>query len=333
MPDLISIIMPVYNAERFLHECLESIKQQSHTHWELIAVDDFSTDASFKILEEASSFDSRIKVLKNSTKGIIPALSLALKSAKGTFVTRMDADDVMPLDRLSIMVEALQNAPPKTVVTGLVKYFSDREVSEGYQLYERWINENILSKNPWTAVYRECIIASPCWMCRTEELKAIGSFDNLEYPEDYDLVFHWYKNGFAVKALNQTLLHWREHPSRTSRNSDNYAQKAFFKLKVKRFVENELTDENLVLWGTGVKARLTAQLLLEKSIHFTWMDLHPEKYPNGIFDQTILSFKEIVNLKNAKLILAVYPLEKEKQKMENYLLEKGFEEGKNYWYF
>src|SRR5690606_20054477 len=188
MPDLISIIMPVYNAESFLHECLESIKQQSHTHWELIAVDDFSTDASFKILEEASSFDSRIKVLKNTEKGIIPALSLALKNVKGTFITRMDSDDIMPPDRLSIIGDALQNAPAKTVVTGLVKYFSQSEVSEGYQSYEKWINKNILSENPWRSVYRECIIASPCWMCRTEELKSTGGFKNLDYPEDYDLV-------------------------------------------------------------------------------------------------------------------------------------------------
>ena len=333
MPDLISIIMPVYNAERFLHECLESINQQSHTHWELIAVDDFSTDASFKILEEASCFDSRIKVLKSSKKGIIPALSLALKSAKGTFITRMDSDDKMPADRLSVMAETLRNAPPKTLVTGLVKYFSDSEVSEGYQLYERWINENILSQNPWAAVYRECIIASPCWMCKTEELKSIGGFENLNYPEDYDLVFQWYKHGFAIKAINQHLLYWREHPARTSRNSDNYEQEAFFKLKVTRFIENELTGENLVLWGTGVKGRLTAQLLLEKSIRFIWMDLNPEKYPNGISGQTILPFQETENLDKVKLILAVYPPEKEKLKMEKYLKKNGFSEGSNYWYF
>src|SRR5690606_16328255 len=120
-------------------------------------------------------------------------------------------------------------------------------------------------------------------------------------------------HGFAIKAINQTLLYWREHLTRTSRNSDNYAQEAFFKLKVKRFLENEITDQNLVLWGTGVKARITAQLLLEKSICFIWMDLHPEKYPKGILGQPILPFQEIENLDNVKLILAVYPPEKEKQ--------------------
>lgn len=333
MPDLISIIMPVYNAENFLQECLESIKQQSHTNWELIAVDDFSTDASFKVLEEASSFDNRIRVLKNTEKGIIPALSLALKSADGSFITRMDSDDIMPPDRLSTMLEASRAAPPKTLVSGLVKYFSKDEVSDGYQIYEHWLNANILTENPWKSVYRECIIASPCWMCKTEELKHMGGFENLEYPEDYDLVFQWYKNNFTVKAINQTLLLWREHPARTSRNSENYAQAAFFNLKVKRFIENEIKEEQTVLWGSSIKARLTARILLERNIEFLWMDLHPEKYPDGIFGKEILHFKHLEKLSKAKLILTVYPPPEEMRKMETYLHKFGYAEGENYWYF
>lgn len=333
MPDLISIIMPVYNAENFLQECLESIKQQSHTNWELIAVDDFSTDASFKVLEEASSFDSRIRVLKNTRKGIIPAILLALKSTDGSFITRMDSDDIMPPDRLTTMLETLRAESSKTVVTGLVKYFSKDEVSDGYRTYEHWLNANILTENPWKSVYRECIIASPCWMCKTEELKQMGGFENLEYPEDYDLVFQWYKNDFTVKAINQTLLHWREHPARTSRNSENYAQAAFFNLKVKRFIENEVREQRIVLWGSGIKSRLTASILLEGNIDFLWMDLHPEKYPDGIFGKKILHFTQLEKHTKTKLILTVYPPPEEMQKMETYLHKFGYAEGENYWYF
>lgn len=333
MPDnLVSIIMPVHNAAPFLDDCIKSIQQQSYTNWELIAIDDFSTDASFKILEEASAFDGRIKVIKNIDKGIIPALSLALKKAAGKFITRMDADDKMPFDRLSKMAKALDEALPNTVITGLVEYFSADKVSPGYKTYQDWINENIQTKNPWANVYRECIIASPCWMLRTAELKSIGGLSDLEYPEDYDLVFRLYKNNFTIKALPELLLHWREHSARTSRNSDDYAQENFFKLKVSRFLELE-ECENIILWGTGVKAKLTANLLLEKSISFQWMDLQPEKYPNGIMEQAILPFQGIEHIKDPKLILAVYPPRNEKDKMEKYLSTLGLREGINYWYF
>ncbi len=334
MPDnLVSIIMPVYNAAPFLADCLKSIQQQSFSNWELIAIDDFSTDASFKVLEEASSFDRRIRVIKNTKKGIIPALSLSLKNANGHFITRMDADDIMPADRLLKMVEALKAASPKTVITGLVDYFSSTEVSQGYKTYQDWLNKNIQAENPWVSVYRECIIASPCWMLQTQELRDIGGFDSLEYPEDYDLVFRLFKNQFQIKALPEVLLKWREHPARTSRNSEDYAQESFFKLKVKRFLEFEKPFENLVLWGTGVKARLTAKLLLENSTPFTWMDLHPEKYTDGIFDQIILPFREIEEMEKVKLILAIYPAKKEKLKMENYLKSLSLKEVEAYWYF
>lgn len=334
MPDsLVSIIMPVYNAAPFLADCLKSIQHQSYTNWELIAIDDFSTDASFKILEEASSFDSRIKIIKNRDKGIIPALSLALKNAKGIYITRMDADDIMPETRLSIMVEGMKSAPPKTVATGLVEYFSEAEVSPGYKTYQDWLNQNIEADNPWANVYRECIIASPCWMLRTEELEAICGFNGLEYPEDYDLVFRLYKNLFQIKALPELLLKWREHPARTSRNSEVYAQESFFKLKVKRFLEFEEPLENLILWGTGVKAKVTAKLLLEYSTPFTWMDLHPEKYPDGILGQAILPFRETEKMNEIKLIVAVYPPNKEKLKLEQYLGKLNLTEGLNYWYF
>lgn len=333
MPDLISIIMPVYNAAPFLRECLDSIKQQSHQNWELIAVDDFSTDASFKILEEASFFDSRIKVYQNTNKGIIPALSLAFSKVQGTYTTRMDTDDLMPPGRLQKMHHTIKYSPPKTVVSGLVEYFSDKVVSEGYLQYQDWLNDNLLSKNPWKGIYRECIIASPCWMCRTNELKSIGGFEDLKYPEDYDLVFKWFNNGYSIEPINEVLLHWREHPDRTSRNSENYAQPSFFNLKTQRFLENEAGSGCIVLWGAGVKARLVASILMEQQIDFRWMDLHPDNYPDGILNKEIEHFKQIESIKNPRLILTVYPPQKEKAELEKYLLQIGLNEGESYWYF
>ena len=333
MPDLISILMPVYNAEPFLHECLESIKKQSYQNWELIAIDDFSTDASFKILEEASSFDARIKVFKNTEKGITPALSMAFSSAKGLFTTRMDADDVMPFYRLEQMLQTLKKATGKTVVSGLVEYFSEGEVSSGYLQYQYWLNKNLLSKNPWKGVYRECIIASPCWMVRTEELQSIGGFADLSYPEDYDLVFKWFQHNYTITALNKILLYWREHPERTSRNSEHYAQEAFFKLKAKHFIRNEVKDGHIVLWGTGIKARITAKIFKEVDQDFHWMDLNPEKYPDGIYGQSIHPFSDIEKFDTIKLVVAVYPPMEEMLKMNNYLKRLHLKEGVDYWYF
>ena len=95
--------MPVYNAQDFLIETIDSILNQSNSNWELLAVDDFSTDNSFQILQSFERKDSRIKAFKNAEKGIIPALQLAYIQSNGVLISRMDADDLMPIDKLKYL--------------------------------------------------------------------------------------------------------------------------------------------------------------------------------------------------------------------------------------
>ena len=94
--------MPVKNAGPWLEECLQSIQKQSFVNWELIAVNDGSKDNSIEILIDFSSRDVRIQVLENPGSGIVDALSQALSKSTGTFISRMDADDVMPAEKLQL---------------------------------------------------------------------------------------------------------------------------------------------------------------------------------------------------------------------------------------
>jgi len=92
---LVSILIPFKNTAHFLPECLDSILQQSYSDWEIVAIDDHSTDASNKLLHSYAGRDPRIKVFKNDGTGIIPALQKAYALSKGEFITRMDSDDIM----------------------------------------------------------------------------------------------------------------------------------------------------------------------------------------------------------------------------------------------
>ena len=125
----------------------------------------------------------------------------------------------------------------------MVKYFGEKPISEGYLKYENWINEINLTGKQWQQVYRECVIASPNWMVRKSDLDNIGGFNDLIYPEDYHLVFKWYQNRFDIHTIPEVTLYWREHPERTSRNSEYYAQKSFFNLKIHQFIKNDLRSE------------------------------------------------------------------------------------------
>ncbi len=324
--------MPVKNAGKYLHECLSSIRRQTLSFWELIVVDDGSTDNTREILEQHASGDARIFVFQNPDSGITPALSLALDHCRGEFITRMDGDDIMPENRLELMTEAISRLPQKTVVTGRVKYFGTEPVSEGYISYQNWLNERTKLDDHWQWIYRECVIASPNWMCRTSDLREIGGFAPLSYPEDYHLVLRWFACGFSIHSLSETTLLWREHPERTSRNSELYDQNHFFRLKISHFLKHTLQKHELVLWGTGTKGRLTAAILNNHHQAFTWMDLSPEKYREGIQGTSVSHFSHIEQMKAIKLLIAVYPPEKERIKLEKYLGSLGLKMGRDFWY-
>lgn len=324
--------MPVKNTGKYLHECLSSIRRQTFSFWELIVVNDHSTDDTLPVLQQHMLEDNRIQVFQNTGQGITPALALAFSKTRGEFITRMDGDDVMPETRLEIMTRAMEALPRKTVITGKVRYFSTEAVSEGYVSYQNWLNERIEQKDHWDWIYRECVIASPNWMCRKTDLKEIGGFATLSYPEDYHLVLKWYEHGFSVYSLPETTLLWREHPERTSRNSDLYDQSHFFKLKIKHFVRHSLGKATLVLWGVGNKGRLTAQILDVQGQDFTWMDMNPDKYPDGITGHAIGKFTDVEEQNDFKLLIAVFPLEKERLRLEKYLSDNGLKMGVDYWY-
>jgi glycosyltransferase involved in cell wall biosynthesis len=103
----VSIITPFRNTSPYLADCITSILKQDYHNWELWLIDDHSTDDSLKIAKEFSQTDSRINVLSNVDKGIIPALQLAYSKCNGEYITRMDSDDVMLPNRLSYMMSAL----------------------------------------------------------------------------------------------------------------------------------------------------------------------------------------------------------------------------------
>lgn len=329
----ISLLMPVRQAKDFLGPALDSLQDQSLDSWELLAVPDRADAATLKILEDRARDDGRIRILAHPGEGILPALETALQHARGDFLGRADADDWYPPRRLQQMKQALEEKPPRTVVTGQVRYFPRETLTEGYRRYEQWLNS--LNRQDLHALqaYRECPIASPNWLMRRQVLEEIGGFTGLTYPEDYDLFFRWYARGIAFHSLPEVSLFWREHPQRSSRNSPHYKQKAFFKLKIRRFLEiDHRKDHHLYLLGTGRKGKLAGRYLREAGLNFRWLGLFPESYPHGLWGQPVASPTDLPEGGQSQVLVAVYPPEEERQKLEALLQERHYREGEDFWY-
>ena len=327
----VSIIMPMKNSEAFLEECLDSIQRQTYDNWELFVVNDHSSDSSVSIIKRLSKSDRRISLIHNRSNGIITSLQAGLHKVKAEYVTRMDSDDIMPPDRLQLMVDRISRSPEKSVVTGLVKYFGDQPISPGYLKYQDWINQRIKLNDHWKWIYRECIVASPNWLMKTNDLRDIGGFDGLSYPEDYDLVFRWYQNGLNIISVDALTLRWREHPARISRNSSHYDQQHFFQLKLNHFVKHQWQDVPLLLWGTAAKGKLTAGYLKKNGIPFRWM---ARDRGNGsvINDVPIEDFALDRIDRPFKLLISVYPENRELNLMVDYLDQQELQMGTDYWF-
>ncbi|MBN2857122.1 MAG: glycosyltransferase family 2 protein, partial [Candidatus Delongbacteria bacterium] len=333
----ISILMPAKNSVLFLKKTLDSVVSQTETEWELVAVNDGSTDDTAHIFSEYADRDERIKIFENEEgMGIIPALKTALKHSSGNLITRMDSDDLMALDKLETMRKLLERKGKGHVATGLVECFSDEGINDGYRKYEKWINELILSDNLYSEIYKECVIQSSCWMVHREDLIKCGAFESDIYPEDYDLCFRFYKHGMkpVAEAGAGVLHYWRDHTARVSRNNPEYADQQFFDLKLKYYFEIERKkNRGLVVWGTGAKGKKLARKLLDKYENsFRWITDNPKKIGEKIYGVQVESTDIVKEMKNIQIIVAVSAID-ENSKIEEVLKRSGLVKNEDYYCF
>ncbi len=127
MKDLISVIVPVYNVEKYIGKCVESIERQTYDNLEIILVDDGSTDTSGLICEELARKDKRIRVFHQDNKGLSEARNKGLEKAKGEYIGFVDADDVIYSKMYEKLYETLIISEADFSVTGIVKYYGKKK--------------------------------------------------------------------------------------------------------------------------------------------------------------------------------------------------------------
>ncbi len=208
---LVSVILPVYNGERYLRESIESILTQTFRDYELVIVDDGSTDATAALLDTYT--DPRIVRLTNPTNiGLIGSLNRALKLVRGTYIARMDADDISLPNRLEQQVEFLDNNPEIGIVgTRLQVIDSFGKVRESVP-DKRPISPQVIH---WMMFFG-CMVTHATMMSRREVLDALGSYDPaFEHAEDYELFL---RASFITRMANlpEALYQVREHDQRVS---------------------------------------------------------------------------------------------------------------------
>jgi len=192
---IISVLMPVYNAEKYIQAAVESILKQTFTDFEFIIINDGSTDGTLKILEDYALQDERIRLISRENKGLVATLNEGVALAKAPLIARMDADDISLPARFQAQVDYL-NSHQDVVALGGASIIIDENSMELHVLVPPLGDEEIQEN----ALKGHCPINHPTAMIRTDVIKHVGAYSNEFYPsEDLDL---WLRLGEQGKLAN-----------------------------------------------------------------------------------------------------------------------------------
>jgi glycosyltransferase involved in cell wall biosynthesis len=223
---LVSVILPVRNAERYVGQAMESILRQTYGDFEIIAIDDGSTDHSLEILKKYASSDKRMNIVSRENRGLVASLNQGLKAARGQWIARMDADDIALPQRFERQLQRLEHTGADICGSWVKLFGADRRVIKHPQTDEA-IKMKMIFCAPFT---------HPAVMMKTEMVRQLGYDKDWETCEDYDLWERATRAGWKMINIPEILLLYRQHKTQISTMALSMQQQLTQKIR-RRYLE------------------------------------------------------------------------------------------------
>ena len=295
----VTVLLPVRNAVTTLARAVASVQAQTRTDWEMVVVDDGSTDGTREWLRGAAAREPRLRLIEQPALGLVAALNAGWAAARGRFIARMDADDECHPERLAAQVAWLEAHPAVGLVACLVGYGGDRAANAGYALHVDWINSLVTPEEIALNRFVESPLAHPSVMFLRELLERHGGYRDGDFPEDYELWLRWVEAGIVMAKVPRELLTWHDAPGRLSRTERRYDAEAFFRVKAAyvvrevgriaggRRVRTARPEDSpyleIWIWGAGRPTRKRAALLAAHGVKIAgYVDIDPRKAGNTV---------------------------------------------------
>ena len=304
----VSVLLPARNAERTIQRAVESIRAQTFQSWELIVVDDGSTDRTPKALAELARGEPRMRIIRGRGVGLVEALHRGLSACEGKWVARMDADDESLPRRLEYSVRALHGDPELAAVGTQVEIFrDDRPVSPNMELYVRWLNSLTTADRLGRERFVESPLCHPSTTLRRSALDAVGGYDDGELPEDYQLWLKLLHAGWKLACVPRVLFRWRDHDDRLTRTDPRYAEERFIATKARYLARGPLAaDRRCTIWGAGRTGRALARWLRQEDVEVCrFLDVDPAKIGAKIDGAPVLPWSSLGAPDGTHLLVAV----------------------------
>ena len=245
----ISVIMSVYNGEELLKETMDSILRQTFKDFELIVIDDCSTDSSLNILQDYAKSDERIKILHNEKNIRLQAsLNRGIDAACGEFIARVDADDVMRVDRLEKQYKFMKKHSHLSMSACKFYWYIDGEIVTNpmiQRLDSASVNARLLFSNP---------ICHPCVIMKTEVAKEMKYLAEYTCSEDLELWTRMVLNKNKIAIQRERMMLYRIHKNQITQNSSE-AQAVQHRKIMSKFYKSvlfELSNDELDFLTRGI---------------------------------------------------------------------------------
>mgnify|MGYP001167991271 FL=1 len=216
--DLISILLSSYNSEKTIQNSVNSILEQNYSNFELLIIDDCSTDDTYKIIEKCAAEDDRIKIYKNNKNiGLTKSLNKLLKVAEGSFIGRQDADDISFPNRFSYQLEYIKRTKAKIVTARAIIKNSNKKIPKYSYLFP----------NRFVMKYKNPFIHGTLLIDRSV-IEKIGGYDeNFYFSQDYKLYKDCYEEGYSISIINKVLyvLNMENNISKKNKEAQDYYYK------------------------------------------------------------------------------------------------------------
>ncbi len=225
---LVSVVLATYNGQKYLHQAIDSVLNQSYKNLELIIVDDGSVDHTFLIAQKYRHDDERVRLIQQKNKGVGPARNYGVKEARGSYIALIDDDDFWEdKQKIQKQVNFLEENPHHVLIGGAMTKIVNEAGSLKYEYNLPKSDEEIRN----TFLLRNCFVTSAVMFKKETFLKA-GEFKNMKLAEDYDL---WLRIGLLglMSNVNCVANHRERRASVSSqRKLDMY--KAILKIVKKQ---------------------------------------------------------------------------------------------------
>ncbi len=262
---LVSVVMIVYNAEKYVQESIESICTQTYTNWELIIVYDPSTDNTLSIIQKIAERDSRIRILQNNPPlGLLGSRNQGLKESRGEYIAILDSDDIAFPQRLQVQVNFLESYPNIAVVGSGLQVLND---TRGERIVRNETDPEVVS----AGLLFNTMIAHSTAMIRKSFLDAhkISYNPEFSFAEDYAMWVQCARHG-RITNISDILITYREHSgSHTSKSRTEQSQDVSkLRKTILEHVGIHPTDEELKLHNSTSVDNEDREVFIRKQI--TW---------------------------------------------------------------